>query len=484
MFNFNKDLNKIREINGIRDSLIPFLISSLSQNQNIFYVAQNDLELSNVYNFLYSNFKEINIYKIPAWDCLPYDISSPNLNLIGERVQSFTDLCFFKNNKNKSKNVILTTINGLFTKTAPKEFFLKHFINLNLSSDYKFQFIIEFLNNSGYKRVQTVREFGEFSIRGSILDVFPVGNQSAFRIDFIGDNIETIKTMDPLTQRSKDKINDFNIYTSNEFILNEKNIENFRKRFRNKNGAASIKSLFYENISAGMKFNGIEHFLPLFHEKPLNSIFDYLPLGQGIICLLTKNFENLIQERELEINNFGNERKDENTDYNAFEIKELYISKINILNNIKKFNVIKLNEYDKPSSTNQNEINLSSKPLIIPNIINSEKINKINNFVQFCINEFNNNKIITIITEDETKINNLVSFFEEDLNKSKIIFELIDIKKLVNGENLSNFNFSYSPYLESFKLNNHIIIFTRDILVFQKIKENHGEEKLKIFLKM
>ena len=63
MFNFNRDLNKIREINGIRDSLIPFLISYLSQSQNIFYVAKNDLELSNVYNFLYSNFKEINIYK-------------------------------------------------------------------------------------------------------------------------------------------------------------------------------------------------------------------------------------------------------------------------------------------------------------------------------------------------------------------------------------------------------------------------------------
>ena len=486
MFNFNKDLNKIREINGVRDSLIPFLISSLSQNQNIFYVAQNDLELSNVYNFLYSNFKEINIYKIPAWDCLPYDISSPNLNLIGERVKSYTDLCFFKKNKNenKSKNVILTTINGLFNKTAPKDFFLKHFINLNLSSDYKFQLIIEFLNNSGYKRVQTVREFGEFSIRGSILDVFPVGNQSAYRIDFIGENIETIKTMDPLTQRSKDKINDFNIYTSNEFILNEKNIENFRKRFRSKNGAASINSLFYENISSGMKFNGIEHFLPLFHEKQLNSIFDYLPLEQGIICLLTKNFENLIQERELEINNFGNERKDENTDYNAFEIEELYITKNNILDNIKKLNVIQLNEYDKLDNTNQNEINLSSKPLIIPNFINSENINKINNFLQFCINEFNNNnKIITIITEDETKINNLVSFFEEDLNKNKIIFELIEIKKLVNSENLSNFNFSYSPYLESFELNNHIIIFTRDIFGFPENKRKSWRRKTENFLK-
>ena len=73
---------------------------------------------------------------------------------------------------------------------------------------------------------------------------------------------------------------------------------------------------------------------------------------------------------------------------------------------------IQLNEYDKPNSTNQNEINISSKPLIIPNFINSEKINKISNFVQFCINEFNNNNKI-IITEDETKINNLVSFLKK-----------------------------------------------------------------------
>ena len=290
--------------------------------------------------------------------------------------------------------------------------------------------------------------------------------------------------MDPLTQRSKDKISDFNIYSSNEFILNEKNIENFRKRFRTKNGAAGINSLFYENISAGMKFNGIEHFLPLFHKEQLSSIFDYLPLEHEISFLLTKNFENLIQERELEINNFSNERKDDNTDYSVFETQELYTTKCNILDNIKRFNNIRLYEYDRPNITNQNEINISSKPLIIPNFIKSEKINKINNFIQFCINEIKSNRKIVIIVEDETKINNLVSFFEEDLNKSKITFEFIEVKKLVTSENLSNFNFSYSPYLESFELNNHIIIFSRDIFGFQKIKENHGEGKLKIFLKM
>ena len=160
---------------------------------------------------------------------------------------------------------------------STKDFFLKHFINLNLSSDYKFQLIIEFLNNSGYKRVQTVREFGEFSIRGSILDVFPVGNQSAFRIDFIGENIESIKTMDPLTQRSKDKINDFNIYTSNEFILNEKNIENFRKRFRSKNGAASINSLFEQSLQILNECN------PSCADEELQTVISSIDFNEALI---------------------------------------------------------------------------------------------------------------------------------------------------------------------------------------------------------
>ena len=92
-------------------------------------------------------------------------------------------------------------------------------MNLNLSSDYKFQLIIEFLNNSGYKRVQTVREFGEFSIRGSILDVFPVGNQSAFRIDFIGENIETIKTIKTIKVKNNFTWSSLNKFFNPFFVI-------------------------------------------------------------------------------------------------------------------------------------------------------------------------------------------------------------------------------------------------------------------------
>ena len=129
MFNFDYELEKINNINGVRDSSIPFLISALLKNNNIFYIAKNDLELSNIYNFLSQNFKNINIFKIPAWDCLPYDISSPNFSITSERIKTFSKLCFIK--RNKEKNIFLTTINSLVTKTAPSDFYQKNFISLN-----------------------------------------------------------------------------------------------------------------------------------------------------------------------------------------------------------------------------------------------------------------------------------------------------------------------------------------------------------------
>ena len=127
-------MKKINNINGVRDSTIPFLISTLLKNNNIFYVAKNDSELSNIYNFLSYNFKDIHIFKIPAWDCLPYDISSPNFSITSERIKSFSKLCFFK--KNKEKNIFLTTINALVTKTAPRGFYKKNFISLTNKTEH------------------------------------------------------------------------------------------------------------------------------------------------------------------------------------------------------------------------------------------------------------------------------------------------------------------------------------------------------------
>ena len=481
MFDLKYEVKKINNINGVRDSTIPFLISTLLKNDNIFYIAKNDSELSNIYNFLSHNFEDIHIFKIPAWDCLPYDISSPNFSIVSERIKSFSKLCFFK--KNKEKNIFLTTINALVTKTAPRGFYKKNFISLTNKTEHSLNTLTNFLINTGYKRVQTVRELCEFSLRGSILDIFPIGYSKAFRIDFFGQTIETIKVMDPLTQRSSVHVENINIYSSNEYLLSEENIENFRKKFRSLYANQSIKNSIYEKVSSGIKFNGIEHYLPLLHKEPLCSIFDFLPKDEEIIFLLTKNFFKLIAERELEIKHFSDERKIQNPEYNLISIEELYLTTKNVKEHLKSFKRINLNEFDQIENKDDYEINLYSKPLIISNYIDTEDTNKINNFVKFCINKSLDNKKIIIITEENSSINNLIHFFEEDLNNSNIKFDIIEIKDLIYDELITNFNFSYSPYVESFEVNDHLIIFDRDIFGMPEKKKKSWRRKTENFLK-
>ena len=267
MFDFKEEFHNFNSINGIKDGLIPFLITHLSQNNNIFYIAKNDLELSLISQFIKLNFEHINVFSIPSWDCLPFDISSPNYKIISERVKTFTDLSLKSDKKKENKNVFLTTINGIFLKTAPIDFYVNNFIHIKKDKEISFNDIRDLLIRIGYSRVQTVRELGEFSIRGSILDVFPIGHEKAFRIDFFGDLIESIKEMDPLTQRSNLLINEVDIYPSNEYLLNQKNIENFRSKFRSIFGSKSVNIGTYEKISSGIKFNGIEHFLAFTSSK-------------------------------------------------------------------------------------------------------------------------------------------------------------------------------------------------------------------------
>ena len=482
MFEFKTEFKDINSINGIRDGLIPFVLAYLAQKNNVFYIAMNDLELSQINGFISSNFKEINVYSIPSWDCLPFDVSSPNYNIISERVKTFTDMSFKLNDESNNNNLFLTTINGVFLKTASVDFYKQNFINIKKEKEISFNNIRDFLIKIGYSRVQTVRELGEFSIRGSILDVFPIGHGKAFRIDFLGDYIDSIKEMDPLTQRSNLSITEIDIYPSNEYLLNEKNIQNFRSKFRSVVGSKSLDSDIYEKITSGIKFNGIEHFLPLMHQNSLCSIFDFLN-KKNLIVLLTKNFSNLISRREEEILSFSEDRILNNEDYSSIKVEDLYLSKFEIEDKFNYFKTIKFNEFDILDNEKSN-LNLNSKPLIIDNFVkDDEHKNKVHNIIEFCINENKKGKKVLLVTEEQARLKNLINFFEESLVNNNIKFETIEIQNLIVDNLKSSFSFTVSPYLESFYFNNQYVIFDRDLFGIPKQKKRSWRRKTENFLK-
>ena len=482
MFDFKTEFKDINSINGIRDGLIPFVLAYLTKKNNVFYIAMNDLELSQINRFISSNFKEINVCPIPSWDCLPFDVSSPNYNIISERVKTFTDMSFKLNDESNNNNLFLTTINGVFLKTASVDFYKQNFINIKKEKEISFNNIRDFLIKIGYSRVQTVRELGEFSIRGSILDVFPIGHGKAFRIDFLGDYIDSIKEMDPLTQRSNLSITEIDIYPSNEYLLNEKNIQNFRSKFRSVVGSKSLDSDIYEKITSGIKFNGIEHFLPLMHQNSLCSIFDFLN-KKNLIVLLTKNFSNLISRREEEILSFSEDRILNNEDYSSIKVEDLYLTKFEIEDKFNYFKTIKFNEFDILDNEKSN-LNLNSKPLIIDNFVkDDEHKNKVHNIIEFCINENKKEKKVLLVTEEQARLKNLINFFEESLVNNNIKFETIEIQNLIVDNLKSSFSFTVSPYLESFYFNNQYVIFDRDLFGIPKQKKRSWRRKTENFLK-
>ncbi len=137
-----------------------------------------------------------------------------------------------------------------------------------------------FFRNNGYIRTDTVREPGEFAVRGGIVDLYPAGAPQPLRLDFFGDALETIRSFDPLSQRSTGTAEEAQLRPVSEVLLDDEAIRRFRQRYREELGAAGTDDPLYELVSAGRRYVGMEHWLPLYYER-LETLFDYLP-GAGL----------------------------------------------------------------------------------------------------------------------------------------------------------------------------------------------------------
>src|SRR5262249_5638241 len=154
--------------------------------------------------------------------------------------------------------------------------------------------LLAFLESNGYHRASKVMEAGEYAVRGSLIDLFPAGADEAVRIDLFGDEIESLKSFDPLTQLSDNSVDALTLRPVSEVLLNPETIAQFRTRYRDLFGAVTKEDPLYEAISAGRAYAGMEHWLPLFYEK-LDHLPDYTP-----DALLTTDYriEALHEERE------------------------------------------------------------------------------------------------------------------------------------------------------------------------------------------
>ncbi|MDP1723221.1 MAG: transcription-repair coupling factor [Alphaproteobacteria bacterium] len=279
--------------------------TALTQSsKDLIFITQDDRHLQETKEAL--DFFAPNHPKIifPAWDCLPYDRVSPTRDLIGQRIASLASIL---NHDPKQPIIILTTSAAILQKIPKKTLFegatrlLKQGLQLNLD-DWA-----SYLTKIGYNRTETVREVGEFALRGGIFDIFPSGLTQPIRLDLFGNNIEKLKYFDALTQRSLSDAGPQKIFPMGEILLNETTIQRFRSKYRQEFGIqATEKDQLYNHISQGHFIQGAEHWLPLFYDE-LSTLFDYLPNAS---IILGHDVEESIVARFEQINEFYQARLD------------------------------------------------------------------------------------------------------------------------------------------------------------------------------
>ncbi len=247
---------------------------------------------------------DIQTMEFPAWDCLPYDRVSPNAPAVAQRMTALSRLARVTGRDKPS--VLLTTVNAALQRVPAREFVATHALSVAPGNVLGMQSVVEWLELNGFTRASTVREPGEYAVRGGILDLFPPGMDMPVRFDFFGDALETIRTFDAQTQRSETQLRGLDLVPVAEFQLITETIRRFRTGYVAEFGATSPDDLLYEAVSEGRRYPGMEHWLPLFHNK-LETIFDYLP---GTAVALEHLADDAAHERFEQIADYYDARRE------------------------------------------------------------------------------------------------------------------------------------------------------------------------------
>ncbi len=239
----------------------------------VLHVTSDDVHFEEIYEALTFFAPDVEVLRFPAWDCLPYDRISPTAEVVGERLKTLSRLL---HRNSKKSLIVLTTISAATQRIPPQELLRNSVFTARKGENIDQKALQNFLLANGYHRTETVREAGEYALRGGLIDIFPSGSLDPLRIDCFGDEIENIRAFDALSQRTTEDRTELALYPVSEVLLTEQAIATFRARYRELFGAIRDDDPLYEAISEARKYAGMEHWLPLYYDQ-LETIFDYMP---------------------------------------------------------------------------------------------------------------------------------------------------------------------------------------------------------------
>ena len=213
-----------------------------------------------------------NVYPLlsfPDWETLPYDLFSPYQDIISERLATLARMPEFK------KGVLVVPVSTAMHRLVPRDYLAARSLLLETGQHLDIGSFRAQLDQGGYRFVPQVEEHGDAAVRGSILDIFPMGSARPYRIDLFDDEIDSIRTFDPETQRSADRLDRIRVLPAREVSLTEDAVSRFRSNWRRRFPGNPAASVLYRDVSNAIAPAGIEYYLPLFYEHT-ETLFDYL----------------------------------------------------------------------------------------------------------------------------------------------------------------------------------------------------------------
>ncbi|WP_299484093.1 transcription-repair coupling factor [uncultured Roseibium sp.] len=276
-------------------ALARVLAESDADGLALVFVARDATRMAMVSEALAFFDPTIDVVQLPAWDCLPYDRVSPNSAISARRLLALGQLA--RGIPAGKKTILLTTLNAALQRLPERSFMEEQTFSMAPGNRVDMAAITNWLEMNGFSRTPTVRETGEYAVRGGIVDLFAPGAEEPVRLDFFGDTLESIRSFNSETQRTSKQLKRLDLVPMSEVVLSEDAISRFRRSYLSQFGAASREDVLYQSISDGRRYAGMEHWLPLFHER-LETLFDYI--GDTPVVLDT-NATDAVRERSDQI---------------------------------------------------------------------------------------------------------------------------------------------------------------------------------------
>lgn len=279
-------------LSSVPTGFTPLLLADLARaaKGRTVFIAPDDSAMRGLADTVPYFAPELEILQFPAWDCLPYDRASPSLAITSQRMATLQAL----QQPSKNKQLLLTTIGAVIQRVVTPFRVRQTGERLAAGRSISRERLAELLIANGYFRVDTVAEAGEFAMRGSIVDLFPAGSKHGLRLDFFGDEIETMRQFDTSNQRSIDRVDHFDILPAVEALMDEESIKRFRVGYRERYGVTATGDPLYQAVSEGRRLSGMDHWLPLFEER-MSTLFDHV--GEGALVLRDGGTPGAAQQR-------------------------------------------------------------------------------------------------------------------------------------------------------------------------------------------